>query len=127
MVSLYMHCPFQKIYINYNIAQLEMWGQHWANKRIQIFCYNTAVMDKLNSGRAKDETLATCASNIWPLTAMFNITLITSHVYGVKNATADLLSRWNNTPNIGEKLSQLLQNPIWVHTHLDLTLLNYSI
>ena len=41
-------------------------------------------MDTLNSGRAKDETLATCVCNIWLLAAMFNITLITSHVYGVK-------------------------------------------
>ena len=128
--------PIPKNYMNYNIAQLEIlnivvalkvWGQNWANKRIQIFCDNRAVVDTLNSGRAKEDTLATCAHNIWLLTAMFNITLITSHVYGVRNATADLLSRWNNTPNNGKKLSQLLTNPIWVDTHLDLTLLNYSI
>ena len=124
-----------KNYMNYNIAQLEIlnivvalkvWGQNWENKRIQIFCDNRAVVDTLNSGRAKEDTLATCARNIWLLTAMYDITLITSHVYDVRNATADLLSRWNNTPNSGEKLSQLLTNPIWVGTHLDLTLLNYS-
>ena len=84
-------------------------------------------MDTLNPGRARDETLATCARNIWLLAAMFNITLIASHVYGVKNGTADLLSRWGSTPNNVQKLVQLLPNPIWVHTHLDLTLLNYSI
>ena len=122
--------------MNYNIAQLEIlnvvvafkvWGHAWANKRIQVFCANRAVVDTLKSGRAKDETLATCARNIWLLAAMFNITLITSHVYGTKNATADLLSRWGSTSNNVQKLLQYIPNPIWVDTHLDLTLLNYSI
>ena len=100
--------PLPHNFMNYNFAQLEIlnivvalkvWVQNWANKRIQIFCDNRVVVDTLNSGRAKDETLATCASNIWLLAAMFNMTLITSHVYGIKNATADLLSRWGSTPN----------------------------
>ena len=93
--------PLPQNFMNYNIAQLKIlnivvalkvWGENWANKRIQIFCDNRAVVDTLNSGRAKDETLAMCARNIWLLAAMFNITFITFHVYGVKNATADLLS-----------------------------------
>ena len=57
-----------KNFMNYNIAQLEIlnivvvlkvWSRNWANKRIQIFFDNRAVVDTLNSGRAKDETLAT--------------------------------------------------------------------
>ena len=84
--------PLPKNFMNYNIAQLEIlnivvfkvWGHAWVNKRIQVFCDNRAVVDTLNSGRATDETLATCAHNIWLLAAMFNITLITSHVYGTK-------------------------------------------
>ena len=125
-----------KHFMNYTIVHLEIlnivvalkvWGQSWANKRIQIFCDNRAVVDTLNSGRARDDILATCARNIWLLTAMFNITLVTSHVYGAKNALADLLSRWGKTPDNEEKLAQFIKNPIWVDTHLDLTLLNYSI
>ena len=59
---------------------------------------------------------------LWP-----QITLITSHLYGTKNATADLLLRWDTTPNNAIKLSEFIKNPIWVDTHLDFTLLNYSI
>ena len=55
------------------------------------------MVDTLTSGRARDTVLATCARNIWLLAAMFNITIVTSHVYGVNNSVADLLSSWPNT------------------------------
>ena len=58
---------------------------------------------------------------------MFNITIVTSHVYGVNNTVADLLSRWHTTADNMRKLHQYIPNPVWVDTHLDLTLLNYSI
>ena len=53
----------------YNIAQseilnivvaLKVWGQAWEDKRIRIYCDNRAVVDTLNSGRARDAVLATC-------------------------------------------------------------------
>ena len=125
-----------KDFMGYNIVHLEMlnivmalkvWSQNWANNRVHIFCDNRAVVDTLNFGRARDDILATCARNVWLLTAMFNITLITTHVYGTKNVIADLLSRWDKTADNVNKLAQHIQKPIWVDTHLDLTLLNYSI
>ena len=125
-----------KNFHNYNIVELEMlnivvalkiWGQVWENKRIRIYCDNHAVVDALNSGKARDSTLVTCARNIWLLAALYNVTIVTSHVYGSRNTVADLLSRWHNTVNNIEKLHTFIPNPIWVDTHLDLTLLNYSI
>ena len=84
-------------------------------------------VDALNSGKARDPTLATCVRNIWLLTALYNVTLVTSLVHGVHNTVADLLSRWHNTANNMDKLYKFIPKPIWVNTHLDLMLLNYSI
>ena len=48
--------------------------------------------------------MATCVRNIWLLAALYNVTIVTSHVYGSHNTVADLLSRWHNTVNNIEKL-----------------------
>ena len=125
-----------KQFRNYNIVQLEMlnivvalkiWGQAWQNKRIRIYCDNHAVVDALNSGRVRDLTLATCVRNIWLLAALYNVTIVTSHVYGIHNTVADLFFRWHGTVNNVVKLYTFIPNPIWIDTHLDLTLLNYDI
>ena len=91
--------PIPKDYLGYNIAHLEMinvvvafkvWGQCWANKRIKIHCDNKAVVDILTYGRARDSVMATCARNIWLLTALYNISLMVVHIEGQKNSVADL-------------------------------------
>ena len=84
-------------------------------------------MDVLSSGRARDQILATCARNVWLLTATYNIALVVSHIQGANNNVADLLSRWKNTEENFKKLYQWVDSPIWVDTHMDLTLLNHEI
>ena len=102
---------------NYNIVQLEMinvmvalkmWGQCWSNKCIRIFCDNLAVVE------VPDATLATCARNIWLLTAIYNVILLVSHIKDTDNTVADLLSRWNTTPGNVEKLNQMVECPVLV-------------
>ena len=121
---------------NYNIAHLEMinvmvalkiWGHCWTNKCIRIFCDNLAVVEVLTFGKAKDAILATCAHNIWLLTAIFNVNLLVTHIKGNDNTVADLLSRWNTTPNNVKKLHQMVECPLWIDTHIDLTLFNHDI
>ena len=123
-------------YQNYDICHLEMlnivvaskiWAAHWRDRKIRIFCDNMAVVQVMNTGRARDQTLATCARNIWLIAATFNIEFIFSHISGQSNNIADLLSRWGVTQNPLTKLNGLLQDYVWVNAHLDLTLLNYSI
>ena len=50
------------------------------------------------------------------------IGLVVSHIRSADNRVADLLSRWHLTPDNVKKLSQLVQSPIWIDTHIDLTL-----
>ena len=88
-------------YNSYDICHLEMlnivvaskiWANHWRNKKIQIYCDNMAVVQILNTGKARDTILATCARNIWLIAAMFNREFIFSHISGQSNTIADLLS-----------------------------------
>ena len=92
--------------MTYNITQLEMvnvvvvlkvWGQCWANRRLQIFC-DKSVVDVLGFRRAKHSVLATCASNVWFLTAHYNTALVVSHIEGQENTVGDLLSASGQDP-----------------------------
>ena len=126
--------PIERNYMGYNIVQLEIlnilvackvWAAHWSNKRIKIWCNNLAVVEVLNSGRSRDDTLATCAKNIWLLSAMYNFDILLYHIPGRDNITADLLSRWTNSYEDYTKLYQLVPDPIWIQTNIELTFLNY--
>ena len=86
-----------------------------------------AVVQVMNTGRARDQILATCARNIWLIAATYNIEFIFSHISGQSNKIADLLSRWHITMDPITKLNDLLQNWVWVDAHIDLTLLNHNI
>ena len=128
--------PIPKGFNGYNIVHLEMlnvvvalkvWAASWANKYVHIYCDNHAVVDVLTYGNTRDHMLATAARNIWLITAMFNIDLVVSHIKGADNRVADLLSRWHLTVDNATKLSKLVQSPIWIDTHIDLTLLNHDI
>ena len=82
-----LHIPLA--FKNYTIAHLEIsnivvalkiWRDSWKNQVINIKCDNMAVVEVLKSGKARDPILATCARNIWLLTAIFNIQLTVTHI-----------------------------------------------
>ena len=107
------------------VVALKVWGQCWANRRLQIFCDNKAVVDVLSFGRAKESILATCARNVWLLIAHWNISLVVSHVQDQENTMTDLLSRWSGTLEESAKLQELVPGMLcWVSPHIDLLLLN---
>ena len=109
------------------IVALKLWGHVWANHKVHICCDNLAVVDVLNSGRARDSVLATSARNVWMLTAFHNIYLVVTHIQGVQNVIADLLSRWQGTAASFHKLHQYIPCPMWTPVHIDHMLLNYDI
>ena len=106
------------------VVALKVWSQLWADNKVKKFCDNQAVVEVLNTGKTKDPFLATCARNVWLITAIFNIEIIVIHVPGKKNHIGDLLTRWVITLNPEDKLRQYLPNFIWINTHIDLTKLN---
>ena len=100
--NMVYNLPIPKNYMNYNILQhdilnilvaCKVWAGHWANKSINIWCNNLAVVEVLNSGKSCDPILATCARNIWLLSAIHNFQTVVHQIPGRINITADLLSR----------------------------------
>ena len=86
------------------VVALKIWAPLLANKSIQIMCDNMAVAEVLTCGRARDSIMATCAQNVWLLAAMFYVNNIVSHIKGLDNSIADLLSRWHVTVDNCQKL-----------------------
>ena len=112
-----------------NIAHLEMinilvsikvWHTQWANQSVLIKCDNQAVVSVLATGRARDQTMATYARNIFMWLSAFNIDVRVVHVAGKLNPVADLLSRWQSTVNNHEKLAQLVPSVTWIPVSKDL-------
>ena len=107
------------------VVALKVWGPMWRDARIQIHCDSLAVVQVLTSGGSRDPILSTSARNIWLLFALYNITIQFSHIAGVQNTVADLLSRWTNNNQDFKALNAHMPNPVWMNVHIDLTLLNY--
>ena len=70
------------------IIALRLWGGHWRNMRIMIFCDNYSVVQVIMSGKTKDPFLALCIRNIWLLTAYYDIELLVRHDPGIYNTIA---------------------------------------
>ena len=131
--SMIYALPIEKGYMDYTIVHLEIlnilvackiWASHWENQKIQIFCDNLAVVDVLSKGKAKDTMLATCARNIWLISSLYNVQFTFSHIAGIKNTLADLMSRWQGTQQQWDKFHKLCPYHVWIHSHIDLLLLN---
>ena len=69
----------------------------------------------LNSGRTCDPFLGACARNIWFQAALGDVDVKYVHVLGNNNQTADLLSRWDFSADHYNKLSKLVENPLWLN------------
>ena len=109
------------------VVALKLWAPLWKDQTINIRCDNMAVVEVLNTGRAKDAILVTCARNIWLLASIYNVHMVINHIPGVFNIIADLLSRWQGTALNMQKLSNFLPSFQWVPVHMDHTKLNEDI
>ena len=76
------------------VVALKVWSKLWADKKVKIFSDNLAGVEVLKSGKTKDPLLATCARNIWLITAIWNIEIIVVHVPGRNNHIADYPLFW---------------------------------
>ena len=83
-----------------------------------IKCDNQAVVTVLRSGRTKDPFLGACARNVWFTAAVADVELQYTHVLGKNNRTADLLSRWQNSPSNVVELKYLVPDAIWLSVDL---------
>ena len=118
------HLKIDRGYGNLNIVHLEMlnillafraFGPQWVKKKLLIKCDNDAVVKVLNSGRTCDPFWGAYARNIWLQAALGDVDVKYVHVLGSNNQTADLLSRWDFSADHYNKLSKLVENPLWLN------------
>ena len=123
------HVPIPKHYKNLAIVHLEMinilvavrlYKVAWRRKCVLVKCDNNAVVQVLRSGKTRDPFFATCARNVWLVAAQADIDLIYIHIPGKKTTVADLLSRWQNSPQQNTLLNSLVQSPMWLETSMSL-------
>ena len=116
--------PIEKHCGNLAITQLEMlnilaaicvFASYWYRKCIHIRCDNLAVFQVLRSGKTRDPFLGACTRNIWLEASRADIDLSYSHIAGIQNIVADLLSRWQNSPSQVQQLYQAIPNLIWMN------------
>ena len=95
------------------LVAVRLWGSQWRDKYVCIKCDNEAVVSIINTGSSRDIILSALIRNIVLQMSMHNFQLKVVHIPGVKNKTADLLSRWNSTVSPQEKLQRLVEQPLW--------------
>lgn len=77
------------------IICLRLWGSHFHGKRIKVFCDNSAVVNVINSGRAKCELLQSCLREIAFLNAVNECEIKAVWLDTKNNRLADHLSRFD--------------------------------
>ena len=100
------------------LVALKLFKNMWSGKKVLIKCDNQAVVTVLRSGRTKDPFLGAFARNVWFTAAVADVELQYTHVLGKNNRTADLLSRWQNSPSNIVELKCLVPDAIWLSVDL---------
>ena len=86
------HCISDLEMLNIVVA-VKLWSHLLAGHVVHIRCDNEAAVSVLNTGRGRSPFLLACAREIWQCTAEFGYEVVCSHIRGVDNDLADLLSR----------------------------------
>ena len=96
------------------LVALNVWKNQWKHKFIKFYVDNQAVVTVCSSLYTRDSSLATYVRNIWLLTSLYNIKISVMHIPGKENCIADMLSRWENSPQQNVKLATMLPSHKWI-------------
>ena len=86
------------LHINYKeaiciVLSALRWAHCWRNKKVHIFCDNTAAVAMLNKGTTKSPFMMSYLRLLFWLSAVHNFRLQVFHIPGVSNCYADHISR----------------------------------
>ena len=70
-----------------------VWGPVLSRKQIEFKCDNRALVEAINKGSSNDSMVFHLLRSLWFFTAYFNISIRATHLPGVLNTSADMLSR----------------------------------
>ena len=69
------------------------WGSTLSRQRIEFKCDNLALVEAINKGSSKETQVMHLLRCLWFFTAYFDVSINASHLPGVLNTSADMLSR----------------------------------
>ena len=75
---------------------------------IEVYCDNMAAVSVFQSGRGKNKVILHAARAIWMVQAVFQVHLVFSHIPGLHNELADVLSRMSESTTIALKANQIV-------------------
>ena len=70
-----------------------VWGTTLSRRRLEFKCDNLALVEAINKGSSKDKLVMHLLRCLWFFTAYLDISITASHLPGVLNTSADVLSR----------------------------------
>ena len=75
------------------VAAVAIWGLDWAGQRVCCMCDNMAVVFAINKGSARDPHLMRLLRTLFFFCAHYECSISARHIAGVRNTSADALSR----------------------------------
>ena len=85
------------------VLALKMWSSHLRDRRLLILCDNQSVVCIINSQSSRDSSLMSLVRMMTVTIMQFNIVIRAKHVPGKHNVVADMLSRFQDSPQIIRK------------------------
>ena len=80
------------------VISLKLWGHHWSGLSLTVKCDNEVAVTVLNTGRCRNPFINACLRELCFLSATFQFEVRAVHLPGSQNDDADLLSRWDTSP-----------------------------
>ncbi len=75
------------------VVAMVLWGRKWRGRTVLARCDNTAVVSIIGKGSSRDREAMHLARCLAFAQAEFEVALVASHIRGVENVLADVLSR----------------------------------
>ena len=75
------------------IISCAVWAPLLAHKQTQFQCDNQSLVSAINKGSSKDNMVMHLLRCLWFITASFDINITVTHLPGIHNNAADMLSR----------------------------------
>jgi len=112
-------CQFPEFVLKFcpHINQLELWAiliglkiwqKKFVDRKIQVFCDNSASVTVINTGRSKDTLMLRILREMALVAVQNNFEIRAVHLPGVSNRRADILSR-----NAGSMNLEAQMGPEW--------------
>ena len=95
VTDILSHCDNQADIAGVNnaiAAAVNTWGHLWACKNVLFHCDNQAVVDIWKIGTTKSSDIMALVRMLYFCAAKYNIHVVITHIAGVNNTIADVLS-----------------------------------